>query len=98
MESFMLSNANKAVTAEHQCQVSANQAAAPAQPQRARSPRNGSLTTDAMATAVGVLPQSVRKRYSETGTYFGLKPVKLPNRRLMWDAEAVEMFLRGEVI
>jgi hypothetical protein len=99
MESFMDSNAsNTAPRAAQPYQVSANQAAAPAQPERARPPRNGPLTTDAMATAVGVLPQSVRKRYSETGTYFGLKPVKLPNRRLMWDAEAVEMFLRGEVI
>lgn len=95
----MDSNANNtALRAVQQYQTTANLAAASDQPQRARSARNGPLTTDAMATAVGVLPQSVRKRYSETGTYFGLKPVKLPNRRLMWDAEAVEMFLRGEVI
>ncbi|WP_260858849.1 hypothetical protein [Paraburkholderia sp. BCC1885] len=95
----MNSNAgNTATGAVQQYQTVANSAVGPDHTQRARSPRNGPLTTDAMAAAVGVLAQSVRKRYSETGTYFGLKPIKLPNRRLMWDAQAVEKFLRGEAI
>lgn len=34
-----------------------------------------------------VLPQTVRKRYSKTGGYFGIKPRKLPNGRLDWPAE-----------
>jgi hypothetical protein len=95
----MDSNASNAATgAVQQYQTVANQAVAPEQPQWVSFSRNTSLTTEAMAKAVGVQAQSVRKRYSEMGTYFGLKPIKLPNRRLMWDAEAVEKFLRGEAI
>ncbi|SDF83005.1 hypothetical protein SAMN05216466_101209 [Paraburkholderia phenazinium] len=94
----MLSNANKAVIAENPHQITGHVAAAPAQPQWAPAEHNSYLTTEAFADTMGLHAQSVRKRYSQTGSYFGLRPVKLPNRRLMWDAEAVEMFLRGEVI
>lgn len=31
-----------------------------------------------------VMPQTVRKRYSQTGSYFGDVPVKAPNGRLLW--------------
>ncbi|WP_236872640.1 helix-turn-helix transcriptional regulator [Burkholderia pseudomallei] len=55
------------------------------------------LTTDELAALLGIQAQSVRKRYCETGSYFGLRPIKLPNRRLKWDASAVEKFLQGEV-
>jgi hypothetical protein len=40
--------------------------------------------TNEFARAHHVKPQSVRRRYSETGSYFGVKPNKLPNRRLSW--------------
>ncbi|MBU9442676.1 helix-turn-helix domain-containing protein [Burkholderia multivorans] len=56
------------------------------------------LTTDQVAQVLGIETQTVRKRWSQTGSYFGLKPIKLPNRRLMWSAEAVAKFLRGEAI
>lgn len=56
------------------------------------------LTTEEMADACGIKPQSVRKRFCQTGSYFGLRPVKLPNRRLAWNADAVTKFLRGEVV
>ena len=56
------------------------------------------LTTDELAAAVCVKPQSIRKRYSQEGSYFGLVPIKLANRRLMFDPAAVEQFLRGEVL
>ncbi|WP_250519832.1 DNA-binding protein [Caballeronia sp. NCTM1] len=91
----MYSNANKAATAEHQHQITGQIAAAPVQPQWTRTEHNY-LTTDALADTMGLQAQSVRKRYSQTGSYFGLKPVKLANRRLMWDADAVAKFLRGE--
>jgi hypothetical protein len=51
------------------------------------------FTTDELATLYKTKPQSIRWRYSETGSYFGLIPRKLPNGRLIWDgAKAIAMF------
>lgn len=42
-------------------------------------------STAEFARANQVKPQSVRKRYSTTGSYFGITPLrKLPNGRLEW--------------
>ncbi|MGF6920740.1 DNA-binding protein [Paraburkholderia sp. 40] len=49
------------------------------------------LTTDELAERLNVRGQSIRKRYSQTGAYFNVRPVKLPNRRLCWPLDAVEM-------
>jgi hypothetical protein len=54
------------------------------------------ITTEALADTMDLRPQTIRKRLSLTGSYYGLKPVKLPNRRLLWVAAAVSKFLRGE--
>ena len=40
--------------------------------------------TEQFAELNGVKAQSVRKRYSQTGSYFGVRPLKLANRRLKW--------------
>ncbi|RIV48820.1 DNA-binding protein [Burkholderia pseudomallei] len=40
--------------------------------------------TDQFAELNGVKAQSVRKRYAKTGSYFGVRPLKLANRRLKW--------------
>ena len=40
--------------------------------------------TEEFAELNGVKSQSVRKRYSQTGSYFGVRPLKLANRRLKW--------------
>jgi len=53
------------------------------------------LTTEALAFAIGLRPQSIRKRLSQTGAYFGLRPVKLPNGRLLWPADAVARLAFG---
>ncbi|MGF6608776.1 hypothetical protein OKW45_003698 [Paraburkholderia sp. WSM4175] len=47
------------------------------------------MTTEELATLLSIRPQSVRKRYCLTGSYFSLRPVKLPNGRLMWPADAL---------
>ena len=47
------------------------------------------LTTDELAEQLHIRPQSIRKRYSQTGAYFSVRPVKLPNRRLCWPIDAV---------
>jgi hypothetical protein len=48
------------------------------------------LSTEELATQLTLRPQSIRKRYCETGAYYCLRPVKLPNGRLMWPADAIE--------
>lgn len=54
------------------------------------------LTTEELATLMCVRPQSIRKRYMETGSYHGVRPKKLPNRFLAWPNNAVQQ-LMGEV-
>lgn len=45
------------------------------------------LSTAEFAASKLVLPQTVRKRLCETGSYFGVKPIKLPNGRLSWPVD-----------
>ncbi|WP_247392347.1 hypothetical protein Q2T91_16490 [Ralstonia pseudosolanacearum] len=52
------------------------------------------LSTDEFAAVLGVEPQSVRKRHSLDGHYQGIRPTKLPNRRLLWPTEEVRRLLR----
>lgn len=42
------------------------------------------VSTNAFARAMLVKPQSVRKRWSQTGSYHGIKPRKLANGLLSW--------------
>ncbi|WP_176041814.1 DNA-binding protein [Burkholderia stabilis] len=53
------------------------------------------LTTEELASMMAVRPQSIRKRYMETGSYHGVCPVKLPNRFLAWPSNALEQLMGG---
>ena len=53
------------------------------------------LTTEQLAFALTMQPQTLRKRYSQTGTYFGLRPFKLPNGKLRWASNAIELLTKG---
>lgn len=53
------------------------------------------LTTEGLAVALAMRPQSIRKRLSQTGAYFGLRPFKLPNGRLLWPPNSVEILAKG---
>jgi hypothetical protein len=48
------------------------------------------LTTDELAERLSVRARSIHKRYSQTGAYFSVRPVKLPNGRLWWPIDSVE--------
>lgn len=48
------------------------------------------FTTATLSSALTMRPQSIRKRLCETGEYYGLRPTKLPNGRLLWPADAIE--------
>ncbi|MEW1782432.1 hypothetical protein AB0305_09530 [Arthrobacter sp. NPDC080086] len=54
------------------------------------------LSTGEFANVLAVEPQSILKGYSKNGHYQGIRPTKLPNRRLLWSAEAVRRVLAGE--
>jgi hypothetical protein len=54
---------------------------------------NAGLSTEALAAGLDMHGQSIRKRYWQTGSYFGLKPVKLPNGKLRWPDDSVERLL-----
>ncbi|MCG5530957.1 hypothetical protein LRD18_08735 [Halorhodospira halochloris] len=51
------------------------------------------LTTPELAKAIGMKPDSIRVRLCRTGSFYGLRPGKLPNGRLIWPADSVERLL-----
>lgn len=53
------------------------------------------LTTETFAAELSLNPQSIRKRYSQTGAYYGVRPIKMLNGRLLWSKSALEQLLRG---
>jgi hypothetical protein len=55
------------------------------------------LSTEEVAAALKVRPQTVRAGLCRAGHYLGLRPARLPNGRLIWDASAVDALLSGEV-
>ena len=54
------------------------------------------LTTDQFAQALELRAQSIRKRFCQTGSYFGVRPSKLPNGRLRWPTTAVLNLVKGD--
>lgn len=54
------------------------------------------LSTVELAQQLRIRPQSIRKRYCETGAYFCLRPFKLPNGRLMWPGDALQQLAGGQ--
>ena len=60
-----------------------------------RTPPRG-YTTNQTAMVFGVVPHTIRVSCCERGEYMGIRPVKLPNRRLLWDADQVDAVARGE--
>lgn len=53
------------------------------------------LTTEELAVGIKSQPGTIRRRHSQTGSYFGLKPKKLPSGRLAWPPNAVELLLNA---
>lgn len=51
------------------------------------------LTTEELAALLTLRPQSIRKRYCQTGAYFSVRPVKMPNGRLAWPADSIERLM-----
>ena len=60
-------------------------------------PARRSYSTEQAAAALHVRPQTLRAALCRDGHYFGVRPVKLPNRMLAWPCEAIERLTAGEV-
>jgi hypothetical protein len=48
------------------------------------------LTTEQLAKLLNLKPATLRSALCTRGTYYGVVPVKMPNRQLLWPADAVE--------
>lgn len=48
------------------------------------------ISTEELAALLRLRPQSLRAALCRDGHYFGLRPRKMPNGRLLWPADAVE--------
>jgi hypothetical protein len=53
-------------------------------------------TTEALAAGLGIKPQTLRAALCRDGHYYGIKPAKLPNGRLLWPADAIERLTSGQ--
>lgn len=53
------------------------------------------FTTIELAKLTRVQPESIRISLCRRGHFNGLRPIKLPNRRLLWKAEDVARLLSG---
>lgn len=51
------------------------------------------MNTEQFAARLGIKAQSVRARVCRTGSYYGERPITLPNGRLSWDDAAPERLL-----
>lgn len=49
--------------------------------------------TDEFAAQLRITTQAVRKRFSQTGSFYGIRPLRLPNGRLLWPDDALEQLL-----
>lgn len=52
--------------------------------------------TEQLAASLGIKASSIRTRLCKTGSYFGLKPRKLTNGRLLWPSNSVDQLAQEE--
>lgn len=48
------------------------------------------ISTEELAALLRLKPATLRSALCLNGHYFGLRPRKLPNGRLLWPADAIE--------
>ncbi|WP_309829853.1 hypothetical protein [Caballeronia sp. LZ065] len=53
------------------------------------------VPTEEAATMLMVQPQTMRKQFSQKGEYCGIRPRRLPNRRLAWPLAEIQALLNG---
>ena len=60
------------------------------------APPYDTLDTAEAADLLRIRPQTLRRALCLQGHYFGMRPVKLPNGRLLWDAADLDRLTAGE--
>lgn len=58
------------------------------------TPQN--YTTEQFAEVLHGKPSTIRTRLCKTGSFYGIKPIKLASGRLLWPVGAVQAFLTGK--
>lgn len=56
----------------------------------------GSLSTQEVADALRVRRQTIAKALCLHGEYMGLRPIKLPNGRLLWNADELARLIGAD--
>jgi hypothetical protein len=56
------------------------------------------MTTAEFAAALHLNPQTIRANLCHHGHVMGIRPFKLPNRRLLWDADELERLISGQAV
>lgn len=56
------------------------------------------IPTEELADLLLIRPQTVRAGYCRNGHYLGMVPVKLANRRLLWDSAEVDALIAGRPV
>lgn len=56
------------------------------------------FSTEEAAALLHIRPQTLRAALCRDGNYCGVRPLKMRNRFLAWDATAIEALARGEAV
>lgn len=56
------------------------------------------MTNNKFAEIIGINPTSIHRRVCLTGSFYGLRPQKLPNGRLLWPDDAVDQLTQREAV
>lgn len=54
------------------------------------------ISTEQFAHALNGKPSTIRTRLCKTGSFYGIRPNKLPSGRLLWPLADVEALLSGK--
>lgn len=54
-------------------------------------------TTEFLAKRLGIKPNTLRAALCMKGHYFGVRPTKLPNGRLLWPGDAFDRLTSGSL-
>ncbi|WP_216639854.1 hypothetical protein [Burkholderia pseudomallei] len=54
------------------------------------------ISTNELAALLSVTAQSIYKRLCIAGSYWGIHPTKMPNKRLLWPANAIALIKQAQ--